>query len=91
MKRRIFIAGLGAAAVFVSRAAHAQQTARPRRIAILMGVREGDPEGIGRYSALQRGLAERGWIDGTTAKLEAYWAGGNVPPTLLATADEVIE
>jgi putative ABC transport system substrate-binding protein len=78
MKRRDFIAGLGTVAVFGSRPARAQPTTKPRRIAILMGVREGDPEGIGRYAALQAGLREHGWIDGSTAKLEVHWAGGNV-------------
>jgi putative tryptophan/tyrosine transport system substrate-binding protein len=37
-----------------------QQSGRVKRIAILMGVREGDPEGIGRYAALVAGLKERG-------------------------------
>lgn len=98
MKRREFIAGLGAAAVSVywQPVARAQQSGRPRRIAVLMGVREGDPEGIGRYAALVAGLKERGWIDGDTAKLEVYWAGGSVArireivPGLVASAPDII-
>jgi putative ABC transport system substrate-binding protein len=99
MQRRDFIAGLGSAAVFAGcrpTAARAQQSGKPRRIAILMGVREGDSEGIGRYAALVAGLRERGWVDGETAKLEVYWAGGNVArireivPGLVASAPDII-
>jgi putative ABC transport system substrate-binding protein len=43
-----------------------------------MGVKQGDPEGEGRFDALRSGLAERGWVDGKTAKLEVYWAGGEI-------------
>ena len=75
MKRRHFIAGLGGAAMLSVHwpiSASAQPSTRPRRIGILMGVKEGDPEGIGRYAALVAGLKEHGWIDGDTAKFETY-------------------
>src|ERR1700738_1807241 len=81
MRRRDFIAGLGGAAALAVHwpiSASAHQSGRPRRIAILMGVKEGDPEGVGRYAALAAGLKERGWTDGDTAKFESYWAGGSV-------------
>jgi putative tryptophan/tyrosine transport system substrate-binding protein len=61
-----------------------------------MGVREGDPEGAGRYAALVAGLKERGWIDGDTAKLETWWAGGSIArireivPELVASAPDII-
>jgi putative ABC transport system substrate-binding protein len=98
MKRRHFIAGLGAAAVWSHRPrlASAQPSGRIKRIAILMGVREGDPEGIGRYAALVAGLKERCWIDGDTAKFETYWAGGSVArireivPGLVASGPDII-
>ena len=98
MKRRHFIAGLGAAAVWGYRPklASAQPSGRIKRIAILMGVKEGDPEGIGRYAALVAGLKERGWIDGDTAKFETYWAGGSVArireivPGLVASGPDII-
>jgi putative ABC transport system substrate-binding protein len=99
MRRRDFIAGLGGAAALSVHwpiSASAQQPGRPRRIAILMGVKEGDPEGVGRYAALAAGLKERGWIDGDTAKFESYWAGGSVMrireivPGLVASAPDII-
>jgi phosphodiesterase/alkaline phosphatase D-like protein len=49
MKRRNFIAGLAGAAAFSVHqpiAASAQQSDRPRRIAILMGVKEGDADEV---------------------------------------------
>lgn len=99
MRRREFIAAAGGAAIFsVCRPAitKAQQPGRPRRIVILMGVKEGDPEGVGRYDALVAGLKERGWIDGDTAKLETWWAGGSIArirdivPRLVASAPDII-
>lgn len=97
MRRRDFIAWAGMAVFAVAQpAVTVAQSAQPRRIAILMGVREGDPEGIGRYTALVAGLKERGWIDGDTAKLEVYWAGGSVArireivPRLIASSPDLI-
>lgn len=99
MRRRDFITGLGSVAVFAGdrpMSALAQQATRPRRIAILMGVKEGDAEGIGRHASLVAGLKERGWVDGDTAKLDVYWAGGSVTrireivPGLVASAPDII-
>src|SRR5882672_1622018 len=80
MKRRSVLAGIAAAGLpSALRAEGAGPSAgHPRRIAVLMAVREGDPEGDGRYGALRAGLKELGWIDGDTAKLEVYWAGGDL-------------
>lgn len=77
MRRRALMAVLGAAGSARWAPAFAQG-ASVRRIAVLMGVKQGDPEGEGRIDALRTGLAERGWIDGKTAKLEVYWAGGEI-------------
>jgi putative ABC transport system substrate-binding protein len=68
-------------------AARAQGTTRT--IAVLMGVKEGDPEGKGRIDALRGGLRERGWIDGDTAKIDVYWAGGELA-RIQALAGEIV-
>src|SRR5260370_41085850 len=78
MRRRRLIVVLGGAAAAWPSAEFAQDAGRPRRIAVLMGVKGGDPEGQGRLDALRAGLKERGWVDGETAKLEVYWAGGEI-------------
>lgn len=71
MKRRRVLASSAMRAGVPARAfaqtAPAAPTA-PRRIAILMAVKQGDPEGEGSFNALRTGLAERGWVDGSTAR-----------------------
>ena len=78
MRRRRLIVMLGGAAAAWPSAGFAQGAGRPRRIAVLMGVKGDDTEGQGRLDALRAGLQERGWVDGETAKLEVYWAGGEI-------------
>jgi putative ABC transport system substrate-binding protein len=98
MRRREFIGAIGGAAALTAAgpAAWAQTATRPRRIAIMMGIREGDPEGVGRHAALVAGLREKGWIDGETAKLETWWAGGSmarigeIVPALVASNPDII-
>jgi putative tryptophan/tyrosine transport system substrate-binding protein len=67
MKRREFIAGLGAVALPL--AAHAQQPERMRRIGVLMTLDEN-----GRrlaLSAFTQALADLGWNDGRNVRLHA--------------------
>jgi putative tryptophan/tyrosine transport system substrate-binding protein len=77
MKRREFIAGLGGALAWPL-AARAQQGERVRRIGVLMGFDENDPEGKTRLSAFTLGLAELGWIDGRNVRIDVRWAAANV-------------
>jgi putative ABC transport system substrate-binding protein len=67
MKRREFIAALGAAAAGWPLAARAQQSERMRRIGVLMGVAD-DREGQARVTALKQGLQDLGWTDGRNTK-----------------------
>ena len=77
MRRREFIAGLGTA-VALPLAARAQQGERVRRIGVLMGWDENDPEGKLRYSAFTRALADLGWTDGRNVLIDPRWAGGDI-------------
>ena len=61
MRRREFIAGLGAAWPVVARA---QQGDRVRRIGVLVGGDENDPVLKAYVSAFTQALAELGWTDG---------------------------
>ena len=63
MRRREFIAGIGSAAASPV-LARAQRAQTLRRIGMLMGFRENDPEAKGYFSAFVQGLAELGWTDG---------------------------
>src|SRR5262249_54273011 len=64
MQRREFITVLGGAAVAWPLSLHAQQGARERRIGILMGYAESDPETKLRIAAFRSGLAKRGGAEG---------------------------
>ena len=76
MRRRAFIKLLGAAAAASPLAAHAQQPERVRRIGVLMGLAENDPEGQARVAAFRQGLEQLGWTDGLNARIDYRWAAG---------------
>ena len=69
MKRRDFIAGLGGAAAWPL-AARAQQGDRMRRIGVLVGYEENDPEWKPRYSVFTQALADLGWADGRNVRMD---------------------
>jgi len=75
MRRRDFITLLGTAAT-APFAAHAQQSDRIRRVAILYSGAE-DTEGRARVSAFVQGLQQLGWTPGRNVNIEFRWAGGN--------------
>jgi len=76
MKRREFITLLGgAAAAAWPAAAWAQQSERMRRIGVLHGFAESDPQAASRVVAIQRGLRELGWMEGRNIRLDYRWAG----------------
>ncbi len=70
MMRREFISLFGGAAAAWPLAARAQQGERMRRIGVLMGVSEDDPETKARVAAFQRGLERRGWLEGRNLHLD---------------------
>ena len=70
MQRREFITVLGGAAVAWPLSLHAQQGARKRRIGILMGYAESDPETKLRIAAFRAGLAKRGWSEGHNIQVD---------------------
>jgi len=77
MRRREFIAGLSAASAWPL-AARAQQAGRVRRIGVLMGPGENDPEGKVQLLAFASGLAEAGWTDGRNLQMDVRWTAGNL-------------
>ena len=66
MKRRAFITLIGGAATWPI-AVRAQQSERMRRIGVLVGLAEDDPEIRARLAAFQQGLEKRGWSEGRVA------------------------
>jgi putative ABC transport system substrate-binding protein len=74
MKRREFIALVGAAAASVPFAARAQQTPRLPTVGFLV---PGTPESHGKWvAAFAQRLRELGWIEGRTLTIEYRWAEG---------------
>jgi putative ABC transport system substrate-binding protein len=77
MKRRDFITLLGGAAAAWPLVAGARQAERMRRIGVLMGYPEGDPQAQANVTALLRGLQDLGWIEGRNVQIDYRWAGGD--------------
>ena len=75
MRRREFLSVLGAAAAW-SLTARAQQTDRVRRVGVLMGYGEADPEAKALLSEFTQGLSELGWTDGRNLRMDVRWAPG---------------
>jgi putative ABC transport system substrate-binding protein len=76
MRRREFIEGLGSAAAWPA-VARAQQPNRVRRIGVLMGYREGDPEGKSYISSFTQRLFELGWTESRNLRMDVRWAAGD--------------
>ena len=74
MRRRKFIAGLGSAAAWPM-VVRAQQADRVRRIGVLMGADENDPEQKRFLSAFTQPLADLSWTDGRNVRMDLRWGG----------------
>ena len=78
MKRRDFITMLSGAAAAWPLAARAQQQGeRIRRIGVLMGYPEGDPQAQANVTALRQGLQDLGWTEGRNVQIDYRWAGAD--------------
>jgi len=83
MKRRQFITLLGGAAVWPL-AARAQQPDGMRRIGVLMGLAEDDPETRARFAAFRQGLEKRGWSEGRNVRIDYRFAPASAQVQVLA-------
>jgi putative ABC transport system substrate-binding protein len=72
VKRREFIAALGAAAAWPL-GARAQQPERVRRIGVLMNLAADDTEAQARLAAFLQGLQELGWTVGRNVQIDYRW------------------
>src|SRR5262249_23051644 len=57
--------------------AWAQQPDRNKRVGVLMGIAENDPERQAFVSAFTQALAELGWRDGGNIRLDYRWGAGD--------------
>jgi ABC-type uncharacterized transport system substrate-binding protein len=77
MKRREFLRLVGATGASWPLSARAQQISQTRRIAVLMAIAEGDPEGYARAAAFEEGLRSSGWSIGRNLRVEWRWTAGD--------------
>jgi putative tryptophan/tyrosine transport system substrate-binding protein len=80
MNRRetvLALLALGAAAASWPLVAQAQQSERMRRIGVLMGYPEGEPDAQANVTALLEGLQSLGWVEGRNIRIDIRWAGGD--------------
>ena len=89
LKRREFVTLLAGAAAWPI-ATRAQPANRVRRIGVLMGIGERDPEGEARIAAFQQGLRDLGWIDGRNLQFDILRTTGE-PEQTRSLSKELVE
>jgi ABC-type uncharacterized transport system substrate-binding protein len=89
IRRRQFMELIGGAVAWPL-AARAQQPDRVRRIAVLMGFAEGDPEAQRYIKAFLQGLQQLGWAQGRNVQIDYRW--GRADPERIKTyAVEIVQ
>jgi putative tryptophan/tyrosine transport system substrate-binding protein len=78
VKRRDFIIVLGGVAAWPMTARGQHQSERLRRIGVLMGYAEDDPEARSRLAAFMQALAALGWTEGRNLRTDIRWSAGDV-------------
>jgi putative tryptophan/tyrosine transport system substrate-binding protein len=76
MRRRDFILASGVTVAW-SFAARAEQADRTRRVGVLMGYAETDPQAKALLAEFTQALSEFGWIEGRNLRMDVRWAPGN--------------
>jgi putative ABC transport system substrate-binding protein len=89
MKRREFITLLGGATAAWPVAAWAQQGDRIRRIGVLLGYDEADPEGQRYIAAFLMGVQVLGWAPGHNVQIDYRWAAAD-PVRIRTYAAELV-
>jgi putative ABC transport system substrate-binding protein len=90
MKRREFITLLGGAAVAWPLAARGQQSERMRRIGMLTGLPESDPEARTTVALFRQGMDALGWAEGRNVRIDYRYAAGDTQ-RIEAFAKELVE
>jgi len=77
MRRREFMTLLGGVALGWPLAARAEQADRIRRVGVLMGYAETDPQAKALLAEFTQAVSEFGWIEGRNLRMDVRWAPGN--------------
>src|SRR5690242_3085488 len=83
MRRREFMGLVGGAAAWPV-ATQAQQPDATRRLGVLVGLAENDPDMIARLAGLRQGLARRGWSEGRNIRIGYHYAPAGANAQTLA-------
>jgi len=68
----------------------AQQTSQLRRIGVLMGLAESDPQAQARVAAFRKGLQTFGWTEGGNVHIDIRWATTSDAPAMQRFAKELV-
>jgi putative ABC transport system substrate-binding protein len=68
----------------------AQQTSQLRRIGVLMGLAESDPQAQARVAAFRTGLQTLGWAEGGNVRIDIRWATTSDAPAMQRFAKELV-
>ena len=90
MRRRDFIRAISGAVVAWPIAARAQQAQRMRRIGVLIGFAETDPDVQSWLATFRDSLAKLGWTEGSNFRIELRWAGYD-PDKIKTLAKELVD
>jgi putative ABC transport system substrate-binding protein len=88
MRRREFVTVIGGIAASWPLVARGQQ-ATMRRVGVLIGTTENDPESKRRVEGLLQGLRETGWIEGRNIHLDYRFSGAD-PDRMRRNAAEIV-
>ena len=89
MRRRDFIRAISGAVVAWPIAARAQQAQRMRRIGVLIGFAETDPDVQSWLATFRDSLAKLGWTEGSNFRIELRWA--HDPDKMKTFAKELVD
>jgi putative tryptophan/tyrosine transport system substrate-binding protein len=89
MRRRELISLLGGVVAWPL-AARAQQAQRMRRIGVLIGFAETDPDVQSWLATFRSALAKLGWTEGSNFRIELRWAGDD-PDKMKTLAKELVD
>ena len=89
MRRRHALTALASAVVW-PQLSFGQQPRHVRRITLILGNSEDDPNGHERLKLFRDSLRETGWVDGQNAAIKARWLAQN-PDRALVHAKEVVQ
>ncbi len=76
--------------LFAPLAAGAQQASQTRRIGVLMGLAESDPQAQARVAAFRKGLEMLGWAEGRNVRIDIRWATTSDTPAMQRFAKELV-